>query len=377
MKEGLELSNTEAGALATGNFIGYLSLAMIGGLLASKFSPRRVISISLFVVGITVLLTGFSGGFYMALLWRTITGMGSGGSNVPAMGLLSSWFSPRRRGLATGIGVAGSSIALIVTGALVPRILRIAGPGGWRQCWMILGLFIIAFALFSWFTLRNRPGEKGLKPVGEKDDKDNDAEKSGAVLKPEPTLGHVYKSLTVWHLALIYATFGFSYIIFCTFFAEYLQEEMGYTASGAGRLWQMVGWISIFCGLIWGWVSDMIGRKFALAIVSFLQGLSYIIFSVSNGLAGHLTSAIIFGVTAWSIPAIMAATCGDRLGPRLASAALGFITLFFGIAQALGPMIAGRIGDVKETLAPAFILAGAVAWCGAVLSLFLSRQRET
>jgi MFS family permease len=86
---------------------------------------------------------------------------------------------------------------------------------------------------------------------------------------------------------------------------------------------------------------------------------------------GFVLSAVLFGITAWSIPAIMAATCGDLLGPRLAPAGLGFITLFFGIGQALGPGVAGVIADATHSLSPALLLAAVVALLGAVGSLFL------
>jgi MFS family permease len=67
----------------------------------------------------------------------------------------------------------------------------------------------------------------------------------------------------------------------------------------------------------------------------------------------------------------MAATCGDMLGPRMAPAALGFITLFFGIGQALGPIAAGALGDAAKSLSPAFLLAAGVAFLGAIGSLLL------
>ena len=41
----------------------------------------------------------------------------------------------------------------------------------------------------------------------------------------------------------------------------------------------------------------------------------------------------------------------------MAPAALGFITLFFGIGQAAGPSVAGIIADRTESFAPAFMLA--------------------
>jgi MFS family permease len=62
----------------------------------------------------------------------------------------------------------------------------------------------------------------------------------------------------------------------------------------------------------------------------------------------------------------MAAACGDMLGPELAPAALGFITVFFGIGQAVGPSIAGIMADVTGSFHPAFLLAGGVAFLGAL-----------
>ena len=60
----------------------------------------------------------------------------------------------------------------------------------------------------------------------------------------------------------------------------------------------------------------------------------------------------------------------DKLGPKLAPAALGFITLFFGIGQAAGPGVAGAIADAAGSFVPAFVLAGSIAFLGAVASLF-------
>jgi MFS family permease len=62
----------------------------------------------------------------------------------------------------------------------------------------------------------------------------------------------------------------------------------------------------------------------------------------------------------------MAAACGDVLGPKLAPAGLGFITLFFGIGQALAPSVAGGLADATGSFSSAFFLAGAVAVMGAL-----------
>ena len=81
-------------------------------------------------------------------------------------------------------------------------------------------------------------------------------------------------------------------------------------------------------------------------------------------------------MTAWSIPAIMAALCGDVVGARLAPAALGFVTLFFGIGQAAGPVVAGVIADSSGSFSGAFLVAAAQAGTGAFASALLKSGTE-
>jgi len=67
----------------------------------------------------------------------------------------------------------------------------------------------------------------------------------------------------------------------------------------------------------------------------------------------------------------MAATCGDVVGHRLATAALGFITLFFGIGQAIGPIAAGTIADLFGSFVGVFLLAATVAFLGGIGAFLL------
>ena len=371
MQPALGLSNTQTGGLATGNFLGYLALAIIGGFVASRYGPRRVIAISMLLTGATMAMTGLVNSFQGALVWRVLTGVGSGGSNVPVMSLLSAWFSRRRRGLATGIAAGGSSLALMIIGPMVPRLLDRYGEDGWRSSWFILGTLVLLLSLLAFALLRDRPEEKGLLPIAaEADEPTPQAAKSSSL-----DWRGVYRSGAMWHLALVYIAFGFSYVVYVTFFAKYLQAEGGYTSQAAGNLWAIVGWISVFCGLIWGTVSDIIGRKYGLALVYLAQAASYTVFALWRSPAGYIVSTITFGLTAWSIPGIVAAACGDYVGARMAPAALGFVTLFFGLGQAAGPSVAGALADATGSFAPGFLLAAGVAFLGGVGSLLLRPPR--
>ncbi len=367
MQEGMGIDNAQTGALATANLIGYLALAVIGGVVAARYGPRVVIAAGLALAGGGMLLTGLATGFPDAAAWRVLTGIGSGASNVPVMGLLAAWFSTKRRGLASGIAVAGSALGLIFAGAVVPRILAAYGDDGWRTCWFIFGGVTLLLAVVGFVLLRNRPAELGLKPLG-MDDGDAVPDHKAEGLQ----WGRVYRSGTVWHLGLVYVAFGFSYIIYMTFFTKHLIAEGGYTQDRAGELFMAMGWVSLVCGLLWGTVSDVIGRRRALIIVYLIHAVAFSLFALWTTPAGFTLSAVLFGLSAWSIPAIMAAACGDVLGPRLAPAALGLITLLFGIGQAVAPSIAGAMADATGSFFSALLLAAGVALLGA-LGAFLLR----
>ena len=369
MQSGLGLDNTQAGALATANLVGYLLLSVLGGALASQFGPRAVITAGLAVAGAGMLLTGAAAGFADAALWRGVTGLGSGAGNVPALGLLVAWFGARRRGLASGVAVAGSSVALILLGSAAPRVLAAYGDDGWRVCWFAFGAVTLLLALIAGALIRNRPAEMGLEPVG--------AGPAGPQLQTPPEAPRwraVYRAPAVWYLGLVYVAFGFSYIIYMTFFVKGLVAEGGYTAQAAGRLFMTMGWFSLPCGLLWGAASDAIGRKGALVLIYLVQSVSFGLFALWPAPWGFALSAVLFGLTAWSIPAVMAATCGDMLGARLAPAALGFITLFFGLGQAAGPAVAGMVADATGSLLPAMRLASAVALLGAFGAAFIRKR---
>jgi MFS family permease len=100
MQDGLGIDNTQTGLLATANLVGYLALAVIGGAAAARYGPRSVIVAGLVLAGVAMLLTGLANGLHTAAVWRVVTGIGSGASNVPVMALLASWFATRHRGLA-------------------------------------------------------------------------------------------------------------------------------------------------------------------------------------------------------------------------------------------------------------------------------------
>jgi MFS family permease len=375
MKDGLHLSYTQLGLIGTGNFVGYLIMALIGGALAARFGSRLTITLGLSFMGLTMFLTGLSQGVEMAFALRLMTGLGHGAAYIPAMALGSAWFATQRRGFATGIVTAGTGIGTVIASLVIPLILKSRGVEGWRYTWYLLGGAMLLIAVLDGLFLRSRPEDMGLRQVGADKDapKGQQASASSRILN----WGEVYKVKIVWYLGLVYFMYGFSYIIYMTFFAAYLIKELGMTPAQAGGLWALAGGLSILCGVIWGGVSDYLGRSRGAALAYLILAISYLLFALIKSAPGYYLSAVFFGLSAWSIPTIMAAAAGDIVGPRLAPAGLGFVTLFFGIGQALGPMIGGFLSDATQSFSVPFLLAGGVSILGGLMAMGIKTKKPS
>jgi MFS family permease len=359
MQTGLGMDNAQAGALASANLAGYLVMALLGGALAAHWGARAVIVAGLAVAAIGMYLTGSVAGVSGAAFWRAVTGIGSGAANVAVMGMWAAWFPPSRRGLAAGIAVTGSSLSFITLGPLVPFLFARGGAEGWRQCWQLFGGASLFIAFICLLIIRSRPA---AQPV----DLSSPYGGSAVPSAQRPGSWHdVFRSRAAWHLGMVYVAFGFSYIIFMTFFVKHLMVAGGYSKAAAGNLFMSMGWANLACSFFWGGLSDRIGRKWAMMLVYLVHAAAFTLFALAATPAAFTAAALLYGSTAFSILAIMAAACGDLFGQRLAPAALGFVTLLFGIGQALGPSVAGLMADASGSFTSAFLLAAGVALLGA------------
>lgn len=369
MKDGLLLSYTQIGLIGTANFIGYLSMAVAGGFLAVRFGTRRTIFISLLVMGISLFLTGLSRSFTSAFLMRLITGMGNGGAVVPMMALTASWFVASKRGLAAGILTMGTGLGLSIVGVALPQVIAKFGPDGWRYAWFLLGALVFIFSFVCFVLLRDNPSEKGTSMYGGEEEK-----KSRTPVTFFSAWGDVVRESEILKLGIVYFMFGFSYIIYITFFVAYLTTEGAVTPQKAGQIFAVLGVLSILSGAVWGWISDVLGRRLGSLLAYLALALSFLIIALWRNTTGFYVSSIVFGLSLSAIPAIMAAAVGDSVGGRLAPAALGFITLIFGIGQSLGPAVAGWTKDATGTFAWAFILSAVVSLMGAAGAMLLRKK---
>ena len=56
----------------------------------------------------------------------------------------------------------------------------------------------------------------------------------------------------IWKLGCVYFMYGFSYMIYLTFFVAYLTKEIGMDPAAAGRIFAIIGIVALFGGVLWG-----------------------------------------------------------------------------------------------------------------------------
>lgn len=362
MQAGLELSHRQTGLIASANMSGYFLAAVVAGLVASRVGPRVVIVVSMLWVSACMLLTGLAGGFASLLFLRLLTGIGSAGANIPMMGLSSGWFEERRRGISSGLLVGGSGVAMLLSGWLVPALDRQFPADGWRVSWWVMGLLTLVFGILAARFIRNRPAETDASPSA-----DGTPAPGERVLCIREILRHAGTRT----LGLSYFCYGISFIIYTTFFVSFLVSERGVDPQTAGRMWAVVGLLSTGSAVLWGALSDRWGRPRILCAVFSLQAFSYLLPVLAPGTLLLWISSTVFGITAWSIPGLVAASSGDLVGPRNAPAALGALTFFFGIGTVAGPALAGLIKDGTSSFGGAFVLAAVFSLIGGLVGLRL------
>jgi len=368
MSDALGLSYTQRGSLGTGYFIGYLVTVLAAPKAAARLGYRVTIFLGLVLVAVTMGLLGLAGNFGAALVLYTITGVGSGAANIPLMALISFWFAPSVRGLATGLVIGGNGLGIVFSGLLVPVVAEAGGAFGWRLSWIMLAGVSALVAVLAGALLRDEPAAKGLAMIGGQGRRPTPpAEGTGFSGREKRTLGH---------LGLIYFLFGATYMVYGTFVVTTMVDELGYDAATAGRFWAVVGFFGMFSGALFGKLSDALSRRAGLMGAYAMQTVAYALAGLGGGGLFLHVSVLLYGLSVFSVPTIMAATVADRLGPRRAAMGFAVVTLFFAAGQVLGPAGAGRLADATGGFSAGYLVTAAMTATAAALSLFVTPQRK-
>ncbi len=367
MGKGLLLGYDQMGFVSTANFAGYFVSVGLTPWIIRHLRPRLTITLGLLMVAASMLGIAACSGFASLAALYAVTGIGSGLANIPIMVLVSHWFRRSHRGRAAGLMVVGNGAGIIFSGIFVPFMNRQFGPQGWRWEWLILGLLSLAAAVLVAALVRNDPADLGLEPVGV-------SEPVLPVIKAAK--GRNSGASIVLHLGALYAIFGATYMVYGSFIVTTMVDEYGFAESSAGMFWSCIGFFGLFSGVLFGVLSDRIGRKGGLMTVFAVQSCAYALAGSGLGATALILSVFLYGIVAFSIPTIMAAAVGDYMGTSRAAAAFSMVTLFFAVGQTVGPATAGIIADASGSFTSSFLACAGLTALAVVLAALLPVAQE-
>jgi MFS family permease len=364
MQESLRLTYTQAGVLITVGAVVRMFSSLVAGTLAPRYGSRAIIGTSAIGAGGAMLLLAASTSFLVALAAMALIGFATGSALTPMMGLLSSWFRVRSRGLVAGLAASGGSVAFVIAGIIVPWLTAQDSSQGWRHTWYLAGLVVIVIGVLALFFLQDQP--RNAVPTI------SPGTLPGAKRRAWPLAA--YKNPLVWLVTFLAFCSGWSQSIFNTFFGAYLSQENGIPLAVAGQLLVLIGLLSVGSGILWGRVSDRFGRGQAFLLTFLLQGAGFALFWLMPVLGAFVVSAVLMGLTLRAAYTVCAAAAGDYVPVEFSAAAFALMSVGAGLGSSISPVIAGAIGDATGTLSWAFALALGTAVIGAFGAFFLQHS---
>lgn len=323
------------GAMASAYFWPYAFMQLPAGLLSDSLGPRRTISIFFVLAFIGSVVLAQAPTVAVAIVGRTLVGLGVSMLFVPAIKILAVWFDQREFPVMTGVLVAiGGVGSLIASGPLA----RLNLMWGWRTSFLLIGGATLLFCVLVLLVVRDRP--EG--PASESSRPQTAAELAAAVrliLRHRP-----FWPLAVW--------FFFECAVFFAFFGlwggPFLRDVYGMDKAAAGDV-LMMGAIGMIIGspLLSSLSNRFLkGRKPVLigtAAVSLV--LTTALAASPGGFSRASLMAILFGlgITTNAIVSVGFTASKELFTVRMAGAATGLINLFPFLGGGLMQMFIGGI----------------------------------
>ena len=353
------LSDAAGGWLATANYLGYMS----GALLAASLSSLQL-KFKLYRVGVMLALVST---FWMALTqdlltWaalRYVAGLSSAAGMLLASGLVLNWLMRHGHRAELGIHFSGIGLGIIVSGVVVMGLNRLSLD--WATQWQVfaaLGL-LLAWPAWAWVPA---PAAAPATPAG--------SPAPGATTVPAPP------SPTWMRLMLaMYFCAGFGFVISATFTVAIAAKQSALAHTG-GLAWVMVGLAAVPAVLAWDRIARRVGDMTALLAAFGMQTASVLLPAFSDQPAMFLAAALLYGGSFIGIVSLTLALVG-RAFPANPAKAMARLTLSYGVAQVLAPALAGQMAQDSGSYRGALLLTAVVMGAGmALLIVLMARGRQ-
>jgi ACS family glucarate transporter-like MFS transporter len=380
IRDELRIGNIQLGWIFSAFLIGYAAFQVVGGWLAYRFGPRRVLAAGVVWWGIftaltTIVNSHLAHALSMLILLRLALGAGEAVMYPATNQFVSQWIPVAERGSANGWIFAGVGAG---AGLSIPILTWIISNYGWRASFWFCAVIGVLVGLVWYAVARDRPEQHSYVSPTELE-----------LIQATRSIGVERRSATPirWRAALLnrnmaglsLSYFGFGYVawIFFSWFFIYMAQARGVNLK-ANALMSMIPFIAMtLCCLAGGWVSDHISRRYGLrkgrcgiAVVSF--GLTAIFLAIGSSVQGAQAASVILAggagalyLSQSSFWAVSADIAGEISG--VVSAVMNTCCQVGGaLTASLTPYLASRYGWRS-----AFLFGAAIAVVGGLMWLIV------
>ena len=345
-----------------------MALAMIfGGLFQDKKGPRLAATIGTSMLGIGLILSSFAyTPVVMIITFSLIVGIGMGINNAASTPAALKWYSPSKKGMITGIVVAGIGIASVFYS---PLINYLVGDFGVSKSFMILGIGALVVSVpMAQFIVNPPKGYIAEEAPKVQEKKNTPVQGKDVTWKAMIKTADFYK---LWVMLAFSAAAGLMII-------GHIANIAKIQASWEGGF-LLVALLAIFNALgrfAGGTLSDKIGRINMMRLVFLVQAVNMLLFSLFTSPITLAVGVILAGFCYGATFAVFPATTADFYGVKNMGANYGVMFTAWGLGGIIGPISAGRIFDLTGSYNTAYIVALVLLLVATVITFTFRKKKS-
>jgi MFS transporter, OFA family, oxalate/formate antiporter len=340
-------SNTDAALPFTVSAAVFAFSMIFAGRAQDKYGPRMVTIFGGLMLGGGLILSGFAKDLITMLFTFGVVGsIGIGLGYSAATPCAMKWFDSSKKGLITGIVVAGVGLS---PAYMTPITSYLLGQYGISNTFIILGVFAIAVVTVLSFFLSN-PTEPVVANIAanaaQEVQKGNNYTWQEAIQTPQFYL--------LWVMYLLASTAGLMLI-------AHLPSIAAVQADWKTAAVILVPVLAIFNALgrvFAGFLSDKLGRIRAMMLVFFVQAINMFLFTFFTSVPVLMIGSAVAGIAYGAVFSLFPTTTAEFFGMKNLGVNYGMIFTGWGIAGVFGPIIGGLVADKTGSYSYGYIVAG-------------------
>ncbi len=337
--------------------------AFAGGLWMKKSGPRTVAVAAGILYGLGVFSASFSANrlWWLYLSYGLIGGIGLGLGYIVPVATLVKWF-PDKRGMITGIAVAGFGAGALITAPVATKLINSVGV---LKTFALLGAVYFVAVTGAGLFMKDPP--EGYAPAGWMPSEAQKKQRSTKDYTLKDALG-TWQWYALWALLFLNTSAGIAIISQA---APMAQEITRVTAAVAAT---MVGIISIANGagrFLWAWFSDLIGRRWVFFLMFLVQAMIFWLLPRTDSFPVFTTLAFLILLCYGGGFGTMPAFAADYFGPENVGSVYGLMLTAWGFAGVLGPTLIANIRQSTGHYAGALHILAVILLVSAVIPLIV------